>query len=239
MNTLKPLNYKDIDFSKIIYPKEKSGINKKIVYFNYNDDNKIKKFVIQTPTLLSNQKPVKNNSFWELEIPLIGKNDEKLNIFINFLNNLDNKIIEDLYTNSSWFENINNENILYERIIDKDNEECENGVIRLRIINNQSFNTIFQHNKHNINIEDIDSKLWVKMLLEIYGLIISDSGIFLYIRPIILSFKDIVRSDYNYKFLSDSESEEDEILESKELFIKNDSLPEVNTSNYLDSTTSE
>ena len=158
MNTLTPLNYENIDFSKIIYPKEKVGINKKIVYFNYNEEDKIKKFVFQTPTLLSNQKPVKNNSFWELEIPLIGKNDEKLNTFINFLNNLDNKVIEDLYTNSSWFENINTEDILYERIIDKDNEEYENGVIRLRIINNQSFNTIFQRNKNNINIEDIDSK---------------------------------------------------------------------------------
>ena len=86
--------------------------------------------------------------------------------------------------------------------------------------------------------QDIQNS-WVKMILEVYGLIISDNGIFLYIRPIILSFKDIVKSNYNYKFLSDSESEEDEILESKELFIKNDNLPEVNTSNYLDSATSE
>jgi hypothetical protein len=69
-------------------------------------------------------------------------------------------------------------------------------------------------NKNRISINKIPINYWCKMLIEVYALVInSQTNTFsLFLRPIILSFKEKQSKIYNYKFLEDSDSDKDEIV---------------------------
>ena len=66
------------------------------------------------------------------------------------------------------------------------------------------------------------------MILECYGVIISENGFNLFLRPIMMYFKKIEIPNYNYKFIEESDNSEDdndreiEELESTNIFIKNE-----------------
>ena len=68
------------------------------------------------------------------------------------------------------------------------------------------------------------------MILECYAIIITeDLKMSVYIRPIIMSFKDREENNYNYDFID--ESDDDGVV--KDLFIKSDNLNNVNSENKL------
>lgn len=206
MNSQEPFKINNIDFNKIVYPKDRSNDKKKIILIKYNDRGKLKNFVFQTPTLLNIGKAQMFNGYHEIELALVGKEKDKVNVFVNFLNQLEDKVKSDARFNaSSWF-NITDENqtINFQKII-RESEEYDTGTIKLKIIKNNDFETVLQqNNSKKITVDSIPEDSWSKMILECYAIWINsnnDFGIFL--RPILISFTP--KETYNYKFIEDSD----------------------------------
>ena len=215
MNLQEPFRTHQIDFNKIVYTKIKTSEVKKIIYIKYNDNKANKPLVIQVPSILNLNQPVKiNEEYYELEIPLITQDKNKSDALIDFFENLDKKIIQDAKDNSKiWLEGFSaNNSIKYKKII-RESDLYKEGVIKIKIIKNNDFETLLQvDNKKRITIKEIPSNSWCKMLIEIYALVInSQTNTFsIFARPIILSFKDKQVSNYNYTFLDDSDSDKEE-----------------------------
>ena len=234
MSIQEPLKISKINMNNIIYTKTKYSEDKKkkIIYIKYSDKkNDIKNFVFQTPTLLNNKKPELVDGFYELEIPLVTKREKNQNDFLNFLNKIDEKILYDANINSkSWFDIITEDNIYRQRIV-RDSIEDQESFIKIKIINTQGFKTIIRLNnmKKNISVEEIPQFSWVKMILECYAITISNYGINLFVRPIIMSFNERIIENYNYKFIKDSDSESDnesdrttQVFNTSNIFINKD-----------------
>ena len=234
MSIQEPLKISKINMNNIIYTKTKYSEDKKkkIIYIKYSDKkNDIKNFVFQTPTLLNNKKPELVDGFYELEIPLVTKREKNQNDFLNFLNKIDEKILYDANINSkSWFDIITEDNIYRQRIV-RDSIEDHECFIKIKIINTQGFKTIIRLNnmKKNISVEEIPQFSWVKMILECYAITISNYGINLFVRPIIMSFNERIIENYNYKFIKDSDSESDnesdrttQVFNTSNIFINKD-----------------
>ena len=210
MNNQEPFKVNNIDFSKIVYPKDRSNDKKKIILIKYNEKGKLKNFVFQTPTLLNIGKAQIFNGYHEIELALIGKEKDRVYSFINFLNELELKIKSDARVNASnWF-NITDENqtINFQKII-RESEDYKTGTIKVKIIKNNDFETVLQQNNtKRIGTDSIPEDCWAKMILECYAVWINsnnDFGIFL--RPILISFT--AKESYNYKFIEDSDEEND------------------------------
>ena len=143
MNTKVPYRIKELDLNNIYYSDIKSNSKKTIVYINYMDNHKLKNFVFQTPTMLSRNKPNCKKDIYSLDVPLVGKESEKMNRFVNFIEALDKKIIKDAKNNNKWFENFANvKTMKYQRTIREDSDSSNtNGVIRMKLIKNNDFET--------------------------------------------------------------------------------------------------
>jgi hypothetical protein len=230
MNYQEPLKISSVDFSKLEYPKQKQTHNKKIILIKLNEKNRLKNFVFQTPTLLNINKPEKEqeNGYAEIEVAFVGKEQKKVDKFIKFLNELENKLKSDaIYNASSWFNlKSSNDTINFQKII-RESSEYKNGTIKLKILKNSDFETILQlDNSKKIKLTEVPENSWCKMILEVYAVWINsnnDFGIFL--RPVLISFT--AREDvYNYKFIeSDEEEDEDDIPDTEvnnNVFVKLD-----------------
>ncbi len=205
-----PYRIGEIDLNNICYTDIKSNNKKTIVYLKYADNQKFKNIVFQTPSFLSTNNIEPKKELYELDVPLNGKDENKISKFIKFFNELDKKIIKDAKTNNKWFENFSDTKTMkYQKTIreslDKSNE---NGVLRLKILKTNDFETFIQMNNNKIAIEDIIKDSWLKCILEVYAIWINKNGFGLFIRPILLSFKPCMKINYNYKLLDDSEVEE-------------------------------
>jgi hypothetical protein len=217
MNCQEPLKISSIDFSKMVYPKQKQTQNKKIILIKMNDKNRLKNFVFQTPTLLNINKPENANGYAEIELAFIGKEQKKVDKFIKFLNELENKLKNDaIYNATSWFNLTgNNDTINFQKIV-RESVEYKNGTFKVKILKNSDFETILQlDNSKKIKLQDVPENSWCKMILEVYAVWINsnnDFGIFL--RPILISFT--AREDvYNYRFVESDEEDEDDIPDTE------------------------
>ena len=212
------LRLQEINLNKINYFKIKNLDNKKQIYIDYEN----KPLVFQCPTLLNDNLPIKiTDDYYELEIPLITQEKNKQNSLIDFLKNLDSKIVEDANNNVNLWFNENNMSYFFKTIV-KDSEKYKKGVIKLKIIKTIKFESILLENNKQININDVLKDWWVKILLEIHSIIINNENktFYLFLRPHVFSFKDKqIKSNYN--FLEDSDSNE-EIPDSdiNNLFLK-------------------
>jgi hypothetical protein len=204
-----PYRIGEIDLNNICYSDIKSNNKKTIVYLKYADNIKFKNIVFQTPSFLSNNLVQFKNDIYELDVPLIGK-DDKINKFIKFINELDKKIIMDAKNNNKWFQNFADmKTMKFQKTIRESTESSnKNGVIRLKLLKTNDFETFVQMNNSRINIEEIVKDCWLKCILEIYAIWINKNGFGLFIRPILLSFKPCMKINYNYKLLDDSDGEE-------------------------------
>jgi hypothetical protein len=230
MNFQEPYRIHQVDFNNIVYNKVKTSDSKKIIFIKYQDKNKQKPFVIQCPTLLNINNAYKiTDEYHELEIPIITQEKNKNQIFIDFLEDLDQRVISDAKSNSKlWFDEVTNKSsIRYKKIV-KESDSYKDGVLRLKIIKNVDFETLLQiDNKKRITIKEIPCNSWCKMLLEIYAIVINyqNNSFYIFLRPIILSFKEKESVNYNYTFLEDSDSDKGELdipdSELHSLFIKN------------------
>jgi hypothetical protein len=225
MNFKSPYRIEDIDYSKIRYINKKVTDKKTIIYIKYEDKKKLNNFVFQTPSLRNINNIVEKNGFYEMDIPLVGQNQKKTESLIGFLNNLDRKIINDGKINTDWFDNfIVDGNIKYQKTI-RDNDNYKNGMIKIKIIKNENFETIVQvNNKDKVDINEINKNSWVKMILEVYAVWINKNGFGLFLRPILVSFKPIEKIEYNYKLLD--ESDDDDVINTaineESIFLKQD-----------------
>ena len=207
MNSQEPLKISNIDFTKIVYPKSRSNQNKKIILIKYNDKN----FVFQTPTLIKISVSDFTNGYAELEVALQGKGKEqgKVNKFIKFLNDLENKIkLDAQYNANSWFNVNDNQIINFQKII-RESDNYSNGTIKIKIIKNNDFKTLLQlNNNKKIDIDSIPQDSYCKMILECYAIWINSNNDFgLFFRPVLISFSP--KEIYNYKFLEDSDDDND------------------------------
>ena len=212
MNSHVPFKISGIDFNKIVCPKIKVNQNKKIILLKYNDNGRLKNFVVQTPTVLNTRAPIKYTGYSEIELAMVGKEKAKVNKFINFLNNLEDKIKENAqYNASSWFNLTDNNTVLNFQKVIRDSDEYPTGMIKMKIIKNNDFETILQlNNEKRITMDSIPEDSWCKMILECYAIWINannDFGIFF--RPIIISFTPKEKQIYNYNFIEDSEENND------------------------------
>ena len=213
----KPLKIKDINLNNIKYTGIKSNSKKTIIYIKYKTNNEnLSNLVFQTPSLFNINKPYFKNNIYELDIPLVSKSSEKLSQFINFLNNLDNKIISDSSINQHWFDNLVKSNsIKYQKIIRscRDSKRFKNGMIKLKILKTDNFETKLLSNESVININSINQNNWIKSIMEVYAIWITKDGFGLFIRPVLMSFKINENIEYNYELTDDSE-EIDEIIDT-------------------------
>ena len=208
MNCQEPYNINNIDFNNIVYPNSRSNQNKKIILIKYNDRNKLRNFVFQTPTLFNLYKANELNNYSEIEVSLLCKEKSKTNNFINFINNLEEKIKIDATTNyNSWFDiNKNTDTINFQKTI-RDSDDHKDGTIKIKILNNSEFKTSLQINNNNIKVNQVPEDSWCKMILECYAIWINGNNDFgIFIRPILISFS--LKDTYTYKFIEDSDEEQ-------------------------------
>ena len=215
MATIKvPYRISELDVDNICYTDIKVNNKKTIVYMKYSDNNKLKNIVFQTPTFMSTNLIQIKNNMYELDVPLIGKEENKTDKFINFLNSIDKKVIKDAKNNNKWFENfVDVKTMKYQRSIrDATNTSNKNGVIRLRLLKTNDFETIVHNNNSRICFDEINKDCWLKCILEVYAIWINPNGFGLFIRPILLSFKPCTKINYNYKLIEDSDDAEGDDL---------------------------
>ncbi len=224
-----PYRINEIDLNNICYTDIKSNSKKTIIYIKYLDNHKLKNLVFQTPTTISTNLIQCKNNIFELDVPLIGKENDKIINFIMFLNSLDKKIVKDAKNNPKWFEQYANvKKMKYQKVIrESTDENNKNGVIRLKLLRTNDFETLVQQNNERIKIEEINKDCWLKCILEIYAIWVNENGFGLFIRPILLSLKPCMKISYNYKFVEDSEEEEQvpdaiETVNDNSIFIRSE-----------------
>ena len=205
---IEPIKINNINFNNINYTKiYNNNNNKKIILIKYNDNNNIKNFVFQSPTLLNLYKPKIYNNYAEIEVLLEGKESTKINKFINFLNDLESKIKIDATNNANnWFKlDQNNSIINFQKVI------RENDILKIKILKNNDFETILQlNNNKKINTNNIPDDSWCKLILECYAIWINNNNDFgIFFRPILISFKLKEKKIYNYNFIEDSDNDSD------------------------------
>lgn len=212
MNTKVPYRIKELDLNNIYYSDIKSNGNKTIVYINYMDNNKLMNFVFQTPTLLSSNKTHCKKDIYHLDVPLVGKDSTKIHQFDQFIKALDKKIIKDAKNHNKWFERFANVKTMnYQKIIRVDNDNVN--IIRLKLINNNDFETHVTVKNKRIQFNEITSDCWLKCILEIYAIWINKDGFGLFIRPIVMDFKPCMKQVYDYKMIEDSDENAHEVEE--------------------------
>ena len=208
MNVLEPYSVSSIDFNNIIFKPPKIIKNKKIIFLKYKN-KKNSNFVIQLSNLVNNY--IIDSNEIEFEI--------KNNKVIDFLNNLDNFIIKQTKTNlNEWFNHIDDlSSIDYQRIINGDN------IIKLKILNNDSFKTKVTLNDEEIDdFNEIDENVSAKSIVEVYAIWIKNNSFGLLLRTIKIG---IYQTIYNYKFLDDDNDDDSEKRsENNGLFIKNNNI---------------
>lgn len=220
-NLLEPLKISNINLNNLSYGKTKVTRDKKLVLLKYNNCN----FVFQSPRLNLVSR-FDNN----IEVSLSGKDNSKVNEFINFLGSLENKIKTDSqkYYNQ-WFD-IANDTINFQKIV-RESQQYNKGVLKLKLIDTQDFKTEVKYNSNKNN-----QNVWVKLIIEVYGIWInSDNNFGVYMRPISVLYED--KKTYNYKFVeSDSEDEvvdipdtEVQCYKDNNLFIQSPHVEDINT----------
>jgi hypothetical protein len=216
MNYQEPYRIHQIDFNNLIYTKIKTTESKKIIFIKYQDNKKQCPLVIQLPSLLNiNEASKVTTDYHELEIPLLTQESDKALLLFNFFEDLDKKMMTDAKINSHmWFDTLTKKNsVKYKKIV-RESDVFTNGVIKIKIIKNNDFETMLQiDNKTRINVNKIPNNYWCKMLIEVYALVINaqTNTFSIFLRPIMLSFKEKQSKIYNYKFLEDSDSDKDEM----------------------------
>ena len=246
MSFKKPFKIEEIDLKKLRFTDVKSNSKKTIVYLKYDSGEQLNNLVFQTPSLRNiNTAQFRNNNF-EIDIPLVGKYNDKVEEFITFLNNLDDKIVEEASRNHKWFNNFTKNNkIKYQKTIrESSDSQYKNGMIKIKILKSNKFQTKIQNEEANIKIDDIEEDSWIKMILEVYAIWINENGFGLFIRPILVSLKKDELSTYNYELMDDSD-EIDDIIHTvnndNSIFIKAANLKKEfnNTTSILELPTQE
>ena len=234
LHLIEPYRYGQLNLDNIVYSKTKQLNQKKIIYIKYNDNSHMNQFVFQCPTLLNINKPqVASDEYHELEIPITTQDSNKQQNFIDFLEKLDDKIIND-NKNNDWTSDMTS-NIKYKRMLKETNNEH---ILKLKLIKSKDFETNLQTDSNKrLKPSDIPLNTWCKILLEVYAVVINMkfNTYNILIRPIIISFKE--KFQYNYSLIEDSdENDDDNVLDTEvnNIFLKQVVQPKVSINTYSD-----
>ena len=201
MNLEEALTISKIDLNNINFSKVRQTRNKKIILIKYGKNKS--NFVFQTPSL---DLVSKQDS--SIEISLSGKEKVKVNAFNTFLSNLENKLKSEAQKNyNEWFD-VNNDTINFQKLV-RESNQFNNGTMKFKILDTPEFKTELRGNLDN------SSRVWVKLILELYAVWVNNNNNFgVYFRPILISFDN--KKKYNYKFAeSDSEDENVDIPDTE------------------------
>ena len=181
---------RDINLENIVYSEPKGKNNKKVIIIGYKDPvkKKILPLIFQTAELYCGCSVEEVNSdrgyiTHQLDVPIYAKTHKKTLEFKKFLTNLNNKIIEDskMYSDK-WFNHTNE--LRYKSLIRGSNnsdKEFENGIIKLKFIDNDQFKTyVFDENKNQVDPVNYlkSGSCYMKIMMEISGLWISNGNYF-------------------------------------------------------------
>ena len=216
---VEPYKFSEINLNKLIYSRPKQSGSKKVVLIKYNDNDKARNLVFQTPTIYNLTEPEIKKGYGEIEVALHGKERNRTDDFNLFLLKLENQVKQDAKVNaSSWFDlNEENESINFQKLI-REMDGLDSGILKLKLIRNNDFETELINNingkKIKLSLEQVPCDCWSKMLLEVYAIWINknnDFGIFL--RPVLIVFTPTEKKQYNYKMIEDSDSNKEDEFE--------------------------
>ncbi len=211
---LKPYLPKDFNLDSIVYSEvQHDSPNKKSIFLY--DRVPGRKIYIQSPELKNMIGFNKKSKYYELNLPLYGRKKSHVSSFVNFIKELDNKIITDAKINkNTWFDE-SNKNVRYRSLIKNIHDDYidtvefkagmfENGIIKLKITEG----TTITSNSENISIEDLKINHDVRTIFQVYAIWISKDLFGLYLKP--------VKIDQKYKIIEQvewipSDSEKDTV----------------------------
>ena len=196
---------------------------KKIVKLFYKPNKSIHTdFLFQTPELLI-KKDIKYNKkgYFELEVPLLGKKQEKIKLFKTFLEEMETKIVEILKKNKAWFKD---KNIKFKSVIRY--STTKNDIYKLLRLKIDS-DTLIKKDEKYIDINNIKKDSYVKLILKLSYIYIKDSFVTINIYPLLIDVKSKVTkmsfaesdSDISSDLSTSSEQEvgEDEVVINKKV----------------------
>ena len=85
---VEPYKFSEINLNKLIYSKPKQSGSKKVVLIKYNDNDKARNLVFQTPTIYNLTEPDIKKGYGEIEVALHGKERNKTDDFNSFLSQI-------------------------------------------------------------------------------------------------------------------------------------------------------
>ena len=191
-----PFNIKDINFDSIKFIPSGNG---KSIMLRYLQDNKQNKFFIQTPELkISNIES--DDLVTTLYFDLNTNNSGRVSSFINFLINLDKAIIQNARANKDWF---SSSNIKFKGLIryEKSNEPY----LKLKVKNSSLYKLRVTSDRQSERgvFSDLKENMKVKMIIDVNGLWINDSGFGIYLKPYLIDIRE------TYDLILNNSSEED------------------------------
>lgn len=194
-----PLNIRDIDFENINYFQMRNG---KGIILRYTYNNNHEKFFFQTPELVI-KKIDTNNELSEIYIYL-DNSSENLNLFKNFLVNLDKSVVKTARSNKDWF---STNNIKFKGLIRYDSFNLP--YLKLKIKNSYINNINITSNRQTEKciFSDLKNDMKVKMILDVNGLWINEKSFGIYLKPYLIDIRQSYNLILNY-------SSEDELLDT-------------------------
>jgi hypothetical protein len=223
-----------IDLNKILYSKVNEMNEKKLIHIFYEKQGQ--KLLFQTPQLLNIFDIEKSQYFNELILPLYDCN-LKVPLLINFLKDLDSKLIENAKTNKNeWFKNMSA--IRYKSLIknlytstsqgtpnnglQKENEKyCKNGLLKLKITNGVKI----MENNNEIKLDDLKKGNFIRLIIELHAVWVSKDVFGVYLKPVmieqiqnkVMNFIDDREDITEINYLETEANSEDEYIDKHEL----------------------
>ena len=227
MEENKILLINQIDLNKIIYSKVNEMNDKKLVHIYYEKVGQ--KLLFQTPQLLNIFELQKSQYFNELILPLYDCN-LKVPLLINFLKNLDNKVVDDARKNKNeWFKNkpsIKYKSLIKNLYLENNNLSDErkyasNGLIKLKITNGIKI----IENGNEINLDALKKNNFLRMILELHAVWISGDVFGIYLKPImieqiqnkIINFIDDKEDATEVNYLETEANSEDKYIDEQNI----------------------
>lgn len=227
MEENKILLINQIDLNKIIYSKVNEMNDKKLVHIYYEKVGQ--KLLFQTPQLLNIFELQKSQYFNELILPLYDCN-LKVPLLINFLKNLDNKVVDDARKNKNeWFKNkpsIKYKSLIKNLYLENNNSSDEkkyasNGLIKIKITNGIKI----IENGNEINLDALKKNNFLRMILELHAVWISGDIFGIYLKPImieqiqnkIINFIDDKEDATEVNYLETEANSEDKYIDEQNI----------------------
>jgi len=227
MEENKILLINQIDLNKIIYSKVNEMNDKKLVHIYYEKLGQ--KLLFQTPQLLNIFELQKSQYFNELILPLYDCN-LKVPILINFLKNLDSKVVDDARKNKNeWFKNkpsIKYKSLIKNLYLENNNSSDEkkyasNGLIKIKITNGIKI----IENGNEINLDALKKNNFLRMILELHAVWISGDVFGIYLKPImieqiqnkIINFIDDKEDATEVNYLETEANSEDKYIDEQNI----------------------